>query len=294
MYTFLESSIDRIYFLLLFSLLLGCSPKDLRNNDLQQNGISLENVNKGKSLLMHAIDNQNLMKLNEYKVYSLKASDKWNKQYMMDINPWPGDNGALCEFRMVFNTFDSQVTWLEGELKNHTYGIQSWQLYKYELGNSPVKIEDDDIEFIIPTMQYFLELPARLLNADIVTYMGEEIIDQHTYHKVFVTWETLTPNEHDQYIVYINADTGRVERTTYTIRDNFMWTPSNFYGTAVYSNYVEYKDRIILPQKIEVYPFDNVDKKSVHTFEIVSFNAGGFDIDELYPFPEIPKMGDSK
>ncbi|MEQ8928043.1 MAG: hypothetical protein RLO81_19655 [Fulvivirga sp.] len=294
MITFYKILFNLTHFLVIHFLLLGCSPKDLRNDDLRQNGLSLENVNRGKSLLMHAIDNQNLMKLNENKVYSLTATDKWNKQYMMDINPWPGDNGALIEYRMVFNTFDSQVTWLEGELKNHTYGIQSWQLYKYEVGNSPVKIEDDDIEFIIPTMQYFMELPVRLLNADIITYMGNEEIEGVNYHKIFATWESLYPNEHDQYIVYVNSKNGRVERTTYTIRHNYMWTPNNFYGTALYRDYKEYEGGIILPQKIEVVPFDHLDEKRVHTFEVQSFKAGGFDIEELYPFPELPKIGDSK
>lgn len=289
-----NSNYKLLLFLSILGLvLLGCKSKDLRSSELKENGIRQSDIRYGKQLLQSVVELQNLEKLEESPTYSLIAKDEWFKQYGMNINPWPGDNGALLEFKHAFGTFDGKVKWLETDKKNTGYGIQSWQLYEYGTSEVPKQTENEKLEFIIPTMQYFMELPYRLSNAPIISYMGTSSSDSAEYEIVFVTWDSPTPNEYDQYTLYINKETGLIDRTTYTIRDNFMWTPKNFYGTATYSDYREVQG-VLFPFKIDIYPFDKVGKKKVHSFTVKSISLNDFNIEELYPFSDLPRMGDSK
>jgi hypothetical protein len=274
-------------------LLVGCKVKDLRSNELKENGLLESDIKHGKQLLKDVVELQNLEILEKSPNYRLVARDKWNRQYGMNINPWPGENNALLELKYSFGSFDGKVRWLETERKNTGYGIQSWHLYEYGIEKDPKKIEDKHLEFIIPTMQYFMELPYRLHKAPIISYMGSTSTDGVEYERVFVTWDNPEPNEHDQYVLYINKKTGLIDRTTYTIRDNFMWTPKGFYGTALYRDYREVNG-ILFPFQIDVYPFDNIEKKVVHTFEVESIHVADYPLKELYPFLEITKLGDSK
>ncbi|MGJ3236026.1 hypothetical protein [Marivirga sp.] len=282
-----------VAYAVLILLLSACGLKDLRSKKLIADGLSEQNVEKGKTILKNVVTQQNLKKLEDYGVYTLIAKDEWYKQYGMNMNPWPGENGVLLEIQSAFNTFDSRVKWLEGPMKSDIYGIQSWQAYHIPNNEDIKKITDKKIEFIIPTMQYFIELPYRLMNAPIISYMGEENWNGNDYQRVFVSWDSPEPNHNDQYILYINPETNRVERTTYTIRDNFMWTPKNFYGTAVYSDFKEIEG-IELPHKMEVFPFDDTDGKIVHRFTIEQVELGNFDKNILYPFNDLTVIGDAK
>lgn len=285
----------RNYFLLIiiFFGLLGCKPMDLRSPELKAYGLTEENMAKGQALLKAAVEAQNLEALRNYHVYSLKARDEWYKQYGMNFNPWPGDNGALLEYQMAFDTFDNRVTWLEGEMEGEIYGIQSWQIYHQGRGEEMEKVKHKKIRFMLPTMHYFMELPYRLSKAPIISYMGEEILNGIPYHRVFATWDSPEANQHDQYILYIHPETELVERTTYTIRDNYMWTPKNFYGTAVYSDFRKV-DEVMFPFQMDVYPFDHTQKKKVHSFRVEQIRLDEFDHEDLYPFAELPRLGDQK
>lgn len=278
----------------LILILSACGLKDLRSKKLKYEGLTEQNVKKGESILRSIVNRQNLQKLKDYGVYTIIAKDEWSKQYGMNINPWPGENEALLEFQLAFNTFDSRVKWLEGFLKSDIYGIQSWQAYHLQKDSPINEISNKKIEFIIPTMQYFIELPYRLMNAPIKSYMGSENWNGKNYERIFVSWESPEPNKNDQYILYVNPETKRVERTTYTIRDNYMWTPKKFfYGTAVYSDFRTIEG-IELPYKMEVYPFDDTEGKLVHRFTIEKVELGNFDKEVLYPFKELGDIGDAK
>lgn len=124
--------------------------------------------------------------------------------------------------------------------------------------------------------------------------MGQETVADRLYHRVLVTWNKPEPNDQDQYVAYIAEDNKRLERVKYTIRKNFMWTPQNFCGTAVYSQF-KTTDKIVLPHEIKVYPFRKTDdKKLVHQFTIRDVQMGTFPKEELYPFPDLPALGDQK
>jgi hypothetical protein len=78
------------------------------------------------------------------------------------------------------------------------------------------------VSFYLPAIQYFAELPFRILVAPIVTYMGQDAL--RSCDKVFATWERPEPHgEHDQYILWINRETQLIELAQYTVRDQFKF-----------------------------------------------------------------------
>lgn len=271
-----------------------CKTSDLRTSDIKKQGITAENSARGRAILQESLDSMHLEIWAKYPTYEATCTDRWERQMGLQLSPWRGENGAKLRIRCALNTFDSQVEWLEGQMKGEKLGIQSWQLYRQMPGSPAEKLAaDKDLNFILPTMQYFMELPSRLSHAPIVAFAGEKAEKGQVFDLIFVTWESPEPNRNDQYLLYINRKTKRVERVTYTIRDNFMTTPKSFYGTALYSDFRQVEG-VWLPFKMDVFPFGWTSKMKVHTFEIQDFRFGAFPLDSLYPFQDLPRVGDSK
>lgn len=271
-----------------------CKTRDLRTEVIKKQGITAENTAKGKAILKQALDAMNYEAWAKYPTYEVIGSDTWYKQWGMKLSPWQGEGNETLRLRYALNTFDSQVEWLDGNLKGQILGIQSWQLYRKNTDGQYEKIkEDKKLNFILPTMQYFNELLYRLYNAPILSYAGEKMENGITYDIVFTTWDSPEPNQHDQYLLYINRQTHRLEKTSYTIRDNFMWTPKGFYGTAVYSDFRQV-DSVWIPFKMDVYPFGQTEKMKVHTFQVKEWHFNLFSLDSLYPLSDLKRVGDAK
>lgn len=79
---------------------------------------------------------------------------------------------------------------------------------------------DDTIEFFLPTYHYFFEFPFRIQSATVVHDVGEARKNGRSYDRVFATWNSLAVNsEVDQYIVWINRESGLIDRIEYTVRE---------------------------------------------------------------------------
>ncbi len=272
-----------------------CRLKDLRSAELKSEGITPARVEKGRAILAKCLRTQGLDSFATHPTYQIEARDLWSKMFGINPGPWPGENGAWVRFRYATGTFDSDATWLEGALRGQRYGIQSWQVYRAK-GDGPVeKIKDGKMTFALPTMQYFLELPARLATVPILAYMDERTFDGQTYDVLYCTWGSAEPNkQHDQYLLYINRATRLCEITTYTIRDNYLPAPRSFYGTARYSDFREVRGAKI-PFRMNVQmgePSTTADY--VHRFEIRDFQFDAFGVENLYPMPGLPRAGDVK
>ena len=101
--------------------------------------------------------------------------------------PWQQMNQKI-QLDMLNNSFTSRCTLLDGEQKGDIWGIQSWATYKRTGKNTSVIWEEDDnIEFYLPTLQYFIEFPFRIFSAEIIADAGETTIDGKTYKQVFVS-----------------------------------------------------------------------------------------------------------
>ena len=65
-----------------------------------------------------------------------------------------------------------------------------------------------------------MEMPQRLTEAPIARWVHERTIGRHTYDVVFATWRTVEAHsEEDQYLVFIDQETGRIGKVQYTVRE---------------------------------------------------------------------------
>lgn len=145
--------------------------------------------------------------------------DHWQGLLAALGNPWPDSRVSLkVQFRP--RTFDARATFLAGDHDGTTWGMQSWSTYQQQ-GSGPAEFsENSDAQFILPAMQYLLEFPFRGLNAGLVAYAGVEVIGDVSYERVFVTWNSFDAHsDADQYVVYINPETHRIEKLAYTVRE---------------------------------------------------------------------------
>ncbi|MEP0265808.1 hypothetical protein [Dokdonia sp.] len=269
----------------------SCKIADLRTSAI--NDTTPDREQKAIDLLDKAIKNQNLDILVNSEIYSYKITDNW-KGLSAILNPFPKDN-ELMEMRFKPKSFDSQFFYVNA--KDHiTYGVQSFKYYKIdETGN--VKFKDKkSMSFSLPAIQYLFELPIRIKEAPILKYAGSEEMEGITYDLVFATWESLEPNkEFDQYLLYISQKTGVVTFASYTVRDAYLPSPKNVYGSIRYEDMRENSDGIKYPTVIYI-QINKLKSKNTWTRKMTlqDLTLNGFEASLLYPNKKLKFLGDSK
>ena len=271
---------------------------DLRTSTVKKNEISSENITKGKELLTKAWKAQGFDKLKNHTTYSYTGEDSWKGMMGKMGKVWPNSKAKL-NFKCEIGTFDSQVTFMDGKRKGTTAGLQNWNYYEKE-ENSEVKFlkTNKRINFGLAAFQYFSEMIDRLRKAPIIRYAGEKEFKGKKYDLVFCTWYEESPHKKaDQYMAWINKETGIMDYTQYTLRDNYLKMPGGqmFYGGIEFSDLKEI-DGILIPHKQTVY-LNKIKKnqdKHVHQIVISDFKFDSFKLEELKPNKNLEESGDKK
>lgn len=167
-----------------------------------------------------------LATLRAARVAEVDMQDVWAGGLMQAFMPWP-ENGTMLRLTAELGTDTSRLTYLDGAQKGHIMGIQDWVTYtraadagQETAGDGLVLRDDDTTKFWLPTMQYFLTAPFRLHEATVAYTVGETRFDGRIQDIVFASWGTAKPQDStDQYLVYIDRQTGRLSRLEYTVRD---------------------------------------------------------------------------
>lgn len=217
-------NVFRLILLNLLMLLLISCIADLREGSLFSNEISASDENHGRGLLAAASLEHGLDDWLKKKTLTVVMRDEW-RGLITKIAGRPWNKEDLLKFTFRNGTFTSQLTFLEGDRKGKTVGMQSWLTYERENDGLEFKFkENDDTKFLLPAFQYFFEIPFRIYNGEIVGWIGEAELRGMLCDKVFVTWNKIEPHtENDQYIVWINRETSRIELVQYTVRDSFRF-----------------------------------------------------------------------
>ena len=214
--------------------------------------------------------------------YSVHLTDEFYGLIGKFGNPFP-NNKADFEFQAIPGTFSSKVTFRDKKWKGKVWGIQSWRTFS---SNKTGGIElhannDKTIEFWLPTYQYFIEIPLRVFEANVISYAGERKMNGRTFDLVFATWKTGNPQKDiDQYILWIDQANHRLAQMQYTVRDEYKW----IHATLKYTKY-ETKDGILIPSEMKVNLFGPEKKKVFHKVSIknIKFNQITQDSFILYP-----------
>jgi hypothetical protein len=181
--------------------------------------------------------------------------------------PWP-ENPQTFTYRFRPAVEKGVVRFKDGDQTEWRWGIHDWNTWKQEGGEEPFYEQDQDVLFWLPTLQYFLETAIRLREAEIVDVGGEIELDGKTHQRVYLTWQSYEPNDTvDQYLAYLDAETGRLTRVDFTVRD----VAGFLVGTAAYSDFREVGD-YVLPYLIEI--GDDPPGNLLHRYTIREWKPG--------------------
>lgn len=258
---------------------------DLRTDSAKQN----PNEQKAKLLLEEMARAHQIENWDDISTYTVRFHEEMFGAIGKSSNPFP-EAKSQFDLSYIPRTYDGKLSFTEGPNQGQSWGIQSWQTYTQQDGGQPKFGKNKNIFFWVPTYQYFVEFPLRIMNANAFSYAGKKTIKGKVCEGVLASWNTTEPQRHiDQYLIWLDADTKRIVKLEYTVREMF-----NFLTGAAY--YTEYKDfdGIILPTKMPVESNLLGEGKYLHQMDILGFEKNTLSESELRPNPNIKAMGDDK
>ena len=282
----------KTYQLLLFCLLsifFQSCLSDIRTDTAKSSGTNEININKGKDLLSNIHEGQSPSAWEDIEVYELTLKDEFFGLMGSIASPFP-DKKMSAKAMYAPGSYDGKLTFNSGKWKGKTWGIQSWKTYTQDTDSQPVFEKNKKAAFWVPTYQYFIELPARIQNATIISYAGEKTFNGQTYDLVYATWKSQEPQKDiDQYMVWINKKTKAMDLVEFTVRDAFGGTKA----TAFYEDLQDVKDGLLLPKQVTIKP--KKEKEGVlHRMSLSNFQVNHVPVSEVRPDANLKVMGDDK
>ena len=226
-----------------------------------------------------------------YEVMEVDFKDAWHGTMAQSFfMPWTRSPQSL-RARFLCGSWTSDFELLDGPDEGHRWGIQSWKTWKAAPNGEPAFEEDDELEFFLPTTQYFFELPFRIKSAEIVVDAGSASWEGKDYDRVFATWGSAEPQEElDQYLLWIDPDTGLLARVDYTVRDQ----GGAAVGSAHYNAYRRVGG-VQMPSDISVLGvMPGGAEMPIHTFWIEDIRWNTVSPEALRPDPSLLPEGESK
>ena len=203
-------------------------------------------------------------------------------------HPYKSPN-ARMRLQYIPQSFDGRAIFTDPKMEGTIWGIQSWKTYIQKPGKEITFKNDKDVYFWIPTYQYFIELPIRIQQADVVSYAGQTTLNGQTYETVFVSWKAAEPQRNiDQYVLYLDPNTYRLAKVKYTVREMYNF----LVGAAWYTEYKNYNG-IFLPSKMPV-ESNIVKDEFLHEMRITDFRPNVVEFSTLQPDNSLKSAGGSK
>lgn len=246
---------------------------DLRTEVAKQGG----NEDKARALIADMAKAHNIGAWDSISTYRASFDDEFYGLVGKNGNPFPGNKG-IFDLEYIPGSFDGRLTFTEGEFKGETWGIQSWKTYTSKNGSAPIFQQHNDAYFWLPTYQYFIEFPLRIQEATAFSYAGTKVIDGINCEGVIASWNDTSPQKDiDQYLVWLDADSKRIVKLEYTIREMYYFLT----GAAYFKEYKQFGD-LMLPTYFPV-ESNLVSDGLLHEMRITDFVADPIPVAALRP-----------
>ena len=193
---------------------LGSGHADLRNQAARTS--DTEGERRGRERL------ERLAERHGYEAWKLRTTmETVARDFWPGGGPWWPEEDQRFRTQALLGTFTSRAELLDGSGAGEIWGLQAWAPYKERNRDRTwVSKSDGALTFYLPTLQYFNELPFRILSATVVRDGGEVRHYGRSYDLVFATWRASEPQpELDQYVLWIDRETGLLSKVRYTVRD---------------------------------------------------------------------------
>ncbi|MCI4669820.1 MAG: hypothetical protein MRZ79_16920 [Bacteroidia bacterium] len=260
----------RTFFLIAASLLFlsSCKMADLSNEETKSNTNA-----QAKAILEAAAKAHGVEKWNSVSTYEVSFKDEFYGAMGNFASPYKGGSVSL-RLQYIPKQADAKLTFTEGKSKGEVWGLSQGITYKGDMSSGK---EAKDATFWLPTYQYFIEFPARILEAEIFRLAGKEEINGRPKDMVFVSWKKVeAQKDFDQYIVWVDQESKLISKVAYTIREANNWVT----GHAMFEDLKDYGG-IIFPTKMPVGSNLLKEGKLLHTMSIEDVKFDSFARTEL-------------
>ncbi len=274
----------------LFFTLSCTSLSDIRPLELKESGLNDDRKSRGHLLLEQMQEaHGGLENWKSKTAMRVLFRDDWPGFWSRTLaSPWPeAEQGLLlCS---LLGTDTGYIQQTNGPKAGLVWGLQNWVTYTRQTPDTaPVFKHDDDVLFWIPTVTYFMELPFRVGEAEIIAHAGQLEKNGQSYEQLFVTWKSFEPNSTlDQYLLTINARTKILEEVSYTVRDQMGF----IVGHMIYKDYKK-QDGILFPYVMRSVSHKDDPTSTFHEFLVseVSWGAKACSL----PFVPRPELSSQK
>ncbi|MEL6651601.1 MAG: hypothetical protein AAFQ87_12445 [Bacteroidota bacterium] len=265
--------------------LLSCKTADLRTPEV----IAQNDEAKAKAILQKMSEAHALSEWSKIKTYQFRLRDEFFGLMGGMGNPFP-NNTALGIYEAIPGTFTSRMSFQDDKWAGKIWGIQSWKTYAGD-ANNPVQWHEEnnpEIEFWLPTYQYFIELPQRILEADVLRYAGERRQGETNYDLFFASWKSAEPQKnYDQYLLWIDQQSHLIKQIQYTVRDQADWIQASLQ----YQAYSRENGRVPFPAEMVINLGAPNPDKAMHKIRVGEIRLDAVSQAELLPDPELGTAG---
>lgn len=236
-------------------------PVDIRPGSILD-GISEEEAARGRALIERLPEAYGGLTAFESKRSSrVEMSDHWPSPIMRLVSPWK--EGETLIFSYAHRGDEGTIEFVGGPRAGHRWRFENGRTSGEDETGAREEVSDADVRFWVPTIEYFLEMPFRLLEADIVAHAGTREIDGEAHDLLYVTWRNAAPQaDIDQYLVWVSQESGRISYVEYTVRD----FGKRMQGAMQYADFREV-DGIVFPYRMTSAPLG---EDIVHRFTVDS------------------------
>jgi len=209
--------------LFLVIVLAGCA-KDLRPRDARTWGATPPAAaeTRGRALLAAAAEAHGFETWRTLDAIELDLVDTWNVGLFRSMMTPLKDPTTALTYRFVVGS----GFWGEGVITSGDHAGDRFGVRGTPGPDSYVVVDGEErarggmaAKIYAPSVQYFTELPFRLLEADTVAFVGQVDWRGRAHDRVLATWGGLRPHMgHDQYVVYLDAEDHTLSVVRYTVR----------------------------------------------------------------------------
>jgi hypothetical protein len=248
----------------LLSATMGCALADLRPPAVLD-GVSESEIARGRARLEALADTYGGVAAWRRGAMRYELVDTWPVWLTRTVAmPWRASPQRL-ELVVQSGTDAATLALRAGPEDGEVWGIRGGRTTVSRAANAPADVDHPRARFRVPTLAYFLDMPFRLREAEVVQDAGDAERQGRRYHRVFATWRAAAPQQDlDQYLAWIDAETGRLAFVEYTIRElsGFLRGAMVFEGDLV-------ADGVHLPRRMEARSALD-DTETLHVIDVLS------------------------
>lgn len=221
--------------------------------------VNIEDIEKGRSIINNAAKTAGYQNFTTWDSYSSKITIKATSFFGKIGHPFK-DNPVQLKLKASRGKVGGELLITNGKQKGEIWGHINDTTYKKKTIKENKKIKKFKKErFQIATLQYLIEFPFRILEADKITYVKDSILNGKNYDIFFASWNTFKPQKDiDQYRLWVNKKTKQVEIVDFTVRDKFQFVWSRMF----FSDFKMFEG-ITIPTSMSSYTNFNLKKKAL-------------------------------